>query len=257
MSRIMNKLNELMNFSYISETVSSLAYEMTKDYRMKENRFNENLLLKEELQFECENFLYDIKKYPEIKLEKALLKKEEIILEKFDKKSITIEDKEISFYICKEDANILIFEDPLTEELAIRYDNNFILEKSELSLEKPSDLRKEKVTNFLMKENTCAEINGLTKLLEGSVEDIVKPINFLLQENALLYITENYEDLKEFIPDTELAYNEIIVEDSIVPVLSYIDILTEDVVAMYSITADLKYSNNYKYKLNKIYEEEE
>ena len=256
MSMVMNKLNELMNFSYVSESVSKIAYEMTKELRVRENRFNENRLLQEELQFECENFLYDIKKYPEVKLENALLNKEDIILERFNKKSIIVEGKEISFYENKEDSNIIIFKDPLTEELMVRYNNNFIKEKNEFVLDEKTDLRKEKVTEFLIKENACAEIFGLDRLLEGTSLGVTGVANFLLQENALVYVTENYNDLKEFKPDCELAYNEIIVENKIIPVLSYIDVLTEDVVAMYSINAELKYNNNYQYTLNKIYEEE-
>lgn len=256
MSIVMNKLNELMNFSYVNSTVSKIAYEMTRELRVRENRFNENRLLQEELQFECENFLYDIKKYPEVKLENALLNKEDIILERFNKKSIMVEGKEISFYENKEDSNIVIYKDPLTEELVIRYNNNFIREKNELSLEESTDLRKEKITEFLMKENTCAEIDGLDKLLEGTKLIKVNPVNSLLQENAILYVTENYENLKGFKPDCELAYNEVIIENKIVPILSYIDVLTEDVVAMYTIDAELKYNNNYQYNLNKIFEEE-
>ena len=250
-----NKLNEEIGLSYIVENVSEIAYTMVKEVRLKEFRFNEKSLLKEDLQYECENFLYDSKKYPEISVDKRLLVHEDIILKYFDKVSVFIEETEMIHYVSKEDDKILLFVDPLTEDLKLRYDNNFITEKTNLGFKSDGDIRKTEVSNFLLTEDTICEVADLSYILENfKVENVSEEENSLFQEYTLSYVKNNYEDLKELKEDCEIAYNEIINEGRILPILTYIDILTEEISAMYIIKCEQSYKNHYKCVLDTIYE---
>ena len=248
---MLNKLNESMNFTYIIESISNIAFELTKDMRIAEHRYNENKLLKEDFAFECENFLYDIKMYPEVKLESKLMEHRNLILDKFEEKALIIEGVEVKYFQYKEDHNIILFKDAFTEELKLRYDNNFINEKNDLVLDEKTDIRQEIVSDILMKENTCAELVGLEVMLEN-IELKSEIPNSILEEQVLPYILRNYEDLRGFNEDCELTYNEVVVNGKIVPVISYVNIITEDVESIFTVSSELKYGNTYHYNLIEI-----
>lgn len=248
---MLNKLNESMNFTYIIESISNIAFELTKDMCIAEHRYNENKLLREDFAFECENFLYDVRKYPEVKLEGKLMEHRNLILDKFEEKSLIIEGVEVKYFQYKEDSKIIMFKDAFTEELKLRYDNNFINEKYDLVLDEMTDTRQDIVTDILVKENTCAELVGLEVILEN-VELKSEIPNSILEEQVLPYVLRNYEDLKGFNEDCEIAYNEIVFEGKVIPVISYVNMLSDDVEAIFTVSSELKYGNTYHYNLNEV-----
>lgn len=248
---IMDQLDRSMNFSYIVENLTNIAYDLITESKKEENRYSE--VLKEDLSFECENFLYDVKAYPTIKLENSILDKhEDLILKNFNKKEIIIENDTITYYEYKNDNNILISIDPLTEELVLRYNNNFINEKADLVLEDLTDTRKEKVSNFLLKENTLAEIDNLEALFE---ESTVKYDNLgcILEDYAIKYIANRYDILKHNNELVEITYNEIVSEGKIIPIVGCINTFTEEILSMYAVQPKADYNNKYFYTLEEIY----
>lgn len=248
---IMDQLDRSMNFSYIVENLTNIAYDLITESKKKENRYSE--VVKEDLSFECENFLYDVKAYPTIKLENSILDKhEDLILKNFNKKEIIIENDTITYYEYKNDNNILISIDPLTEELVLRYNNNFINEKADLVLEDLTDNRKDKVSNFLLKENTLAEIDNLEALFE---ESTVKYDNLgcILEDYAIKYIANRYDILKHNNELIEITYNEIVSEGKIIPIVGCINTFTEEILSMYAVQPKADYNNKYFYTLEEIY----
>lgn len=250
-NNVMEKLDRTMNFSYIIESLSDIAYNLNMESNKADNR--SYLDSKDDLSYECENFLYDIKAYPSIKLENSILDKhEDLILNKFDKKEIKVENDTITFYEYKEDPNIIINIDPLTEKLQIRYAKNFINEKKDFILDEFTDNRQKEVTNYLMKENTLCEIDNLECILENTS---IKYDNLgcILEDYAISFINKKYDTLKHGSDRIEIAYNEVISEGKIVPIVSCVDYLTEDILSMFAVQPKLDYNNKYKYELVEIF----
>lgn len=240
-----NKLNEYMNFNYMIEEMSSLAYNLNEDFSILHNRtFNTPI---EDLKYECENFLYDKKQFPEIELNKNILKETSVLSKYFDKKEIFIEDNKVEYYVYKEDSQIILFKSPINNKTLLRYSKNFIAEKQEIIMQEKTDHRKSEVTQYLINENTCAEIDGLDLILEENDNFKIKPIdNMILQEYAIVFATKQKSD------DYTLAYNEIIKENSIACIITSLDPLLDSVVKTEEIVPKEVYKNHYKYTLKNI-----
>lgn len=250
--KMMNILNESMDFTNMVNSMSDLAYNITRELRLKENRLNEENLLKEYFRFECENFLYDIKEYPTIKIESAILNHSEILEKYFiEKTKIDSENSIIvKYFEFKEDSNIILCN--FEEATNLLYCNNFAKEKSNLNIDKTNN-RNAKITNRLMKENKFGEIKNFDNLSEEIKLDI-KPINDpMLFENVLTYLNNNFEELND--DNYYLTYNEITYKEDTYPMITYIDKFTEDVKSIYIVECEELFKDNYRYYLNKIFED--
>lgn len=245
---------ELATIITLTESISNEAYNLIKDFRLTNHRHNYPNI--EDLQYECESFIYDLKAYPTIKLPKDILKNEEIILKYFNPKSLIIENKLVNFYENKNDGNLRLYQSPLDKEFYLKYNNRFMEEKKSIKNEFDSKLTNERITNFLKESNTCGEVEGLSSLSESIMNKAKEGIelgDFILEEYAMVYISENYNSLKEFNEDCEIAYGELLSESTVVPTISYVDELSDEIESVFKLECKKVYGNKYKYFLKSIY----
>ena len=205
---------------------------------------------KEENAFELENFLYNESMYPTINLG-HIVNEEDILNNGFVRKNIYIENMIINYYTCDEDNNIIIYEEPNTEDIIMQYTNNFATLKESIN---PNNLNKKfnnNINKLLEKTNTYYGIEGsilnenTSFILESNKDYSLVYDNPLLNAYAFKLLNEKYNELSHLNEEYELALNEECINGITRPIISTIDPMEDSIVNIKQVGFKEDYENHY------------
>lgn len=217
---------------------------------MTETASSINKKNKEENAFELENFLYNESAYPTINLGKVVNEKD-ILNNNFRKEEVFIENVKADCYVYNEDNNIIIYEDPNTENILLQYSHNFSKIKDILNPNMVSEKIDSNINSLLEKSDTYygSEASILTEsssfILKTKKDESLIYDNPFLNAYAVKLLNEKYEDISKSNSGCELILTEECIDGVKRPIVSSFNPIEEKIENVMQVGFKKSFTNHY------------
>lgn len=232
-----------INYDSFSSKIVDKAYSI-----MKEN--NIRCLNKDDLAFELENFFYEETAYPTIVLGDNI-NESSLVNNGFEKQNIYINNELFNYYSLKEDPNILIMDNPITNKTIIQYSNNFSYLKEDINHSVNKSVNNELLLESLEKLDTFCGVEGnilneSSSILLGSRknEEVIYD-NPVLNMYGFKYLNENYNMISDEMISEDIILSEESVDGNKQLVLGILNEYTEEIENIKLVGFKKDYNKHY------------